>query len=280
MNPLQQVVGYEDWMMQTSRTLLRRSEELKKVDAALQTYQRSPSYPALLALKQAFNAWKLAHGNGNEWRDSARNTNQYATLLDNQLKGIGDTDIGLGAHAFMEPALINTRLGVLYLYSKLDCNDMFKVILEGALDLTTASLEFADVDEKIGTGLEAAKGKAGNVASFVEGKIRQREGQAKPVSSGQLLDTNLPPPPGKLRAIMGQDPREALRGRPEAPRVRSGAVAETQGEMALGQGRSRRHGARDRADDTAQALRLPRHPRAGQPRRLSSARGSTSPRAS
>ena len=177
MDPLQQVVTYEDWMKQTSKILLMRSSELRKVDAALQTYQRSPSYPALLALRHAFNAWKLAHGNGTEWRDSARNTNQYATLLDNQLKGVGDTDVGLGAHAFMEPAPINSRLGVLYLYSKLDCNDLFKVILEGALDLTTASLEFADVSDKVGSGLKAAEDKAGSVASFVEGKIRQREGR-------------------------------------------------------------------------------------------------------
>jgi len=205
MNPVQQVVTYEDWMRQTSRTLLRRSLELKKVDAALQTYQRTPSYPALLALKQTFDAWKLAHGNGNEWRDSARNTNQYATLLDNQLKGIGDTDVALGAQAFMEPALINSRLGVLYLYSKLDCNDMFKVILEGALDLTTASLDFADMDDNISSGLEAAKDKAGSATSFVEAKIRaqiqQREGKETPVSSTQLLGTNVPPPPGRLRAI-------------------------------------------------------------------------------
>jgi hypothetical protein len=201
MSPLQQVVTYEDWMRQTAKTLLRRSAELRKVDVALQTYQRSPSYPALLELRAAFNAWKLAHGNGNEWRDSARNTNQFATLLDNQLKGIADTDVALGAQGFMEPALINSRLGVLYLYSKLDCNDMFKVILEGALDLTTASLEFADVDDKIGSGIEAAKDKAGNVASFVEAKIRQQEGRPKPVTHTQLLDTNAPPPPGKLSAI-------------------------------------------------------------------------------
>lgn len=205
MGPLQKVVTYEDWMKQTSKILLRRSAELKKVDLALQTYERTPSYPALLELNQSFKAWKLAHGNGTEWRDSARNTNQYATLLDNQLKGIGDTDVALGAQAFMEPALINSRLGVLYLYSRLDCNDMFKVILEGALDLTTASLEFAEVDDKIGSGIDAAKDKAGSVASFVEGKVRakiqQQEGKEKPVSSTQLLDTNLPPPPGKLRQI-------------------------------------------------------------------------------
>jgi hypothetical protein len=205
MKPLPQVVSYEDWMKQTSKILLKRSPELKAVDAGLQKYQRSPSYPALLGLTQAFDAWKLAHGKGSEWRDSARNTNQFATLLDNQLTGVGDTDVALGAQAFMEPALINTRLGVLYLYSNLECNDMFKVILEGAIDFTTASLEFADVDGKIGSGLEGAQGTAGSAARFVEEKVREKirkqEGRTTPVTSNQLLETTLPPPPGKLRAI-------------------------------------------------------------------------------
>jgi hypothetical protein len=184
---------------------MRRSPELRKVDAALQAYQRSPSYPALLTLKQSFDDWKLAHGNGDEWRDSARNVNKYATLLDNQLKGIGDTDVALGSHAFMEPALINSRLGVLYLYSQLECNDMFKVILEGALDFTGAALDFGDVDDKIGAALETGKDKAGSAARFVEEKVRsqiqQKEGRATPVTSTQLLDAPITPPPGKLRAI-------------------------------------------------------------------------------
>jgi len=205
MNPLLQTVPYDQWMQYTSKTLLRRSPELKKVDAALQAYQRSPSYPAVLTLRQAFNAWKLAHGQGDEWKDSSRNTNKYATLLDNQLKGVGDTDVALGAHAFMEPALINSRLGVLYLYSRLECNDMFKVILEGALDFTGAALEFGDVDENIGSALEAGKDKAGSAARFVEEKvrnqIRQKEGKATPVTSTQLLDKPVTPPPSKLRAI-------------------------------------------------------------------------------
>ena len=32
-------------------------------------------------------------------------------------------------------------------------------------------------------------------------KIAEKEGKEKPVTSTQLLDTNLPPPPGKLRQI-------------------------------------------------------------------------------
>ena len=205
--PLPKTVAYDEWMTHTARALYARSPELKKVDAALQAYQRSPTYPNLLALSQAFDAWKGAHGNGDEWRDSKRNTNQYATLLDNQLKGVGDTDVAVGAHAFMEPALINSRLGILYLYSRLECNDMFKVILEGALDFTGAVLEYPDVDanENIGTALDAGKDKAGSVASFVEEKVRskikQKEGKPTPVSSTQLLETPATPPPGKLRAI-------------------------------------------------------------------------------
>ena len=205
MNPWLKTVAYDEWLTHTSRALYARSRELKKVDVALQAYQRSPSYPGLIALSQAFDVWKLAHGNGDEWRDSSRNTNKYATLLDNQLKGVGDTDVALGAHAFMEPALINARLGVLYLYSRLECNDMFKVILEGALDFTTASLEFAEVDDNIGSAIEATQDKAGSAARFVEEKIRnqirQREGKATPVTSTQLLEAPAQPPPGRLRAI-------------------------------------------------------------------------------
>lgn len=210
MDKLPEIVGHADWMKMTSATLRKRSAELKALDLAIQKYERTPSQASLIELVEAFDRWKLAHGNGEEWRDSARNANKYADMLDQQIKGIGDTDVALGMPSFMEPALVNSRLGVLYLYSKLECNDMFKVLVEGAIDITTASLDYSADDarpaiERAKSALEKGQGTIGDAAKLAEEKVRARikarEGKPSEVSSAILLDSNPPPPPSAFQKV-------------------------------------------------------------------------------
>ncbi|MDH5540571.1 MAG: hypothetical protein OEY03_14315 [Rhizobacter sp.] len=202
------VMTFAEWKKGTARTLHTRSRELKAVDVALEQYEHTPSAMRFARVKEAFGAWKKSKGPGDAWKGSARDQNQIITLLDQQLRGVGDTDVAGGAQAFMEPALINSRLGALYLFGHMDCDDsVFKVALHGAIDLTTASLDYAGGDSNVAMGQASSalgKGKdaAGKGADFVENKIRAASAGGGTVTSQQLLGGNVvPPTDGRMRQI-------------------------------------------------------------------------------
>lgn len=195
------LMSVDEWKKGTSRLLHSRSLELKALDVELQRYESTPTEFRLARVREAFTAWKKSKGPGDAWKGSGRDKNQLATLLDQQLAGKGDTDVAGGAQAFMEPALINSRLGALYLFGHMDCDDsIFKVVLHGAIDLTTASLDYAGggTNEQMGRaakGLEKGKGAAGAAADKIEAKLRT-------VGSQQMLGANVvPPTDGKLRQM-------------------------------------------------------------------------------
>ncbi len=199
--PLPTLMSPTEWVKGTSMALHTRSASLKGIDAALLAYARTPSAMHLAHVQEKFGAWKTSKGPGDAWKGSGRDKNQLATLLDQQLHGAGDTDVAGGAQAFMEPALINSRLGALYLFGHMDCDDsIFKVVLHGAIDLTTASLDYAGggTNEAMGRatkGLEKGKGAAGAAADKIEAKLRT-------VGSQQMLGANVAPPTdGKLRQM-------------------------------------------------------------------------------
>ena len=210
---LPDVIPAEDWKKYTASALVRRSVQLKKVDAAIQKYNAIRNVVTLLELMEAFDAWKASKGTGDEWKEGQRNKNQYVQLLDQQLSGVGDTDTALGMPGFMEPAMINARLGIVYLYANLRCDDLFKVALEGALDITTASLDFAATDanpniERASSVLGKAKGTALDAAGAIEKKaadrIRSREGKLETVSSRVLLSGPIGEPPSRLRQVWNE----------------------------------------------------------------------------
>jgi len=202
------VMSSEEWKKGTGLVLRARGRELKAVDLALERFEHRPTDMRLAQLKEKFDAWKKSKGPGDAWKGSGRDKNQIATLLDQQLRGVGDTDVAGGAQAFMEPALINSRLGALYLFGHLDCDDsIFKVVLQGSIDLTTASLDFAGGDSNVAMGrASSALGKgraaAGKGADFVENKIRGASAGGASVTSQQLLGANVvAPTDGRLRRM-------------------------------------------------------------------------------
>jgi len=194
------LISFAEWKKGTSMVLHTRSRELKALDVALEQYEHTPSAMRRARVAEAFEAWKKSKGPGDEWKGSGRDKNQLATLLDQQLNGGGDTDVAGGAQAFMEPALINSRLGALYLFGHMDCDDsIFKVVLHGAIDLTTASLDYAGGDSNVqmsraSTGLAKGKGAAGAAADRIEAKLRT-------VGSQQLAANVAPPANGRLREM-------------------------------------------------------------------------------
>ena len=203
---LPSLMTHAEWTKGTSVVLHKRSKELKAVDAGLERYHRTPSLLVLARLKQSFDSWKKSKGPGDAWKGSGRDKNQLATLLDQQLRGAGDTDVAGGAQAFMEPALINSRLGALYLFGHMDCDDsIFKVVLHGAIDLTTASLDYSGGDSDVAMGrtakaLEKGKDAAGAAADKIEAKLRPTAVGGATVASQQLLSANVvAPTDGRMR---------------------------------------------------------------------------------
>lgn len=182
------VVDYADWLKGTAKLFARRSEALQKLDEAIWRYQRKPTAERLELLRKAFDGWKLSKGpEESSWKASGRDKNQLASLLDQQLRGRGDGD-QLGPTAeFMRPDLINARRGVVYLFSHMEVDDsIFKVVLHGAIDLTTASIDYSTAQaalsntnlgtalDRTSTGLSAAKstGLPGSMADKAESRLR------------------------------------------------------------------------------------------------------------
>jgi hypothetical protein len=141
---LPDVVPYDEWLRGTSATLQIRSSALKELDQQILLYFRNRTVYQFHRLVSAFKLWQDSVGTGDAWKDASRNGSKYFTLLDQQLRGKGDTDAAAGAQDFMTPALINSRLGVLYLFGNLEIeDDMFQVLLEGAFEITNVGLGFA-----------------------------------------------------------------------------------------------------------------------------------------
>lgn len=194
-------INYNEWEKQTHRRFAGRSPQMKKLDAAIKAYTIAKSQWSLDAIKEAFEAWKDSKGEGEAWRNSSRNKNMAITRLDNQLSGKGDTDVAIGAQEFMAPTLENTRLGVLYLFANLDCDEsVFKIALGGAVDVATGALDFSGA----GTAkdvLGKLKTPASVLVEDAESRIVTRE-KPREVMSHNLLQEPAapPPPPGALRA--------------------------------------------------------------------------------
>jgi hypothetical protein len=204
------LVTYTEWKNGTTRALHQRSKELKAVDAALKKYTMmcsnmnaisSSDNQYLADVENAFNNWKKSKGPNNAWKNSSRNGNNLFTLLDNQLSGVGDTDKGLGVVDFMAADMVHARLGVLFLFSHLKCDDStFSVALNGAFDITTNSLNYGNVsyDEgNVGKGVKVLDA----VGKKAEAAILARQGRKKNIPSSQMLQSVPPPTDGRLKAI-------------------------------------------------------------------------------
>jgi hypothetical protein len=148
-----ELMTHAQWLKGTGLTLRPRSNLLKELDQEILNYERNPTVFRLASVKEKLKAWQDSKGLNGAWKQDSRNDNGTVSLLDQQVRGLGDTDTAMGTQAFMEPGLINARLGVLYLFSHTYVDDsIFKVVLEGGIDVTTASLGAAG-----GSGAERAQ---------------------------------------------------------------------------------------------------------------------------
>ena len=204
------LMSYQEWMKGTSVGFQMRSKLLKALDNEIHSYERGPSAVKAARVRGAFDAWKRSKGAGSEWKESSRNKNKMATLLDSMLTGQGDTDVGLGAQSFMQPALINSRLGVLYLFGNTLVDDSyFKIALDGAVSITTAALTYTSKDQAVDQTIRdntktassvvgAAKKPLGMAASEIESRITKPK---KKVVESQdlLLEDDAPPQESWLR---------------------------------------------------------------------------------
>jgi hypothetical protein len=187
---VQKLVPYNTWIKETALIIQPRDAALKALDEQILLYERNPTAYRFFEVQSRFKAWKDTKGQGDAWKNDARNRSKHFTLLDQQLRGLGDTDVAMGAQNFMAPALINSRLGVLYLFANTSIEDsIFQVMLEGAFDVTTAGLGTAPdsnaAASRASDVLSVAQKPAGIAAAKVQDKIT-RHGGKKVVRSTQL----------------------------------------------------------------------------------------------
>ena len=160
-----------------------RSPELMAVDAALVRYEKLGDSGSLDMVKRALAKWKVKaskQGGPEAWKKSARNASKAFEELTAQLSPQGDTDAGRGeVPAFMHANLMHSRLGVIYLFSRLETDtSIFKIALEGGLAVTGAALGFA--------GASVKDGGLGNDAASAAGSIMGSVGVV--VDAGVIAD--------------------------------------------------------------------------------------------
>jgi hypothetical protein len=148
------IITYDQYMKDTARFGVSRSPELKAVDEAFRSYEARPTAVAKEQLEKAFEAWKRKQGNDRyAWVSSARNSSQAFTKLDALLAGQGDNDRAFGAGRvpdFMHEDLINARLGVLYLFSRLSVTPgAFNLLLEGGFDLGDQAMALGGASDQV-----------------------------------------------------------------------------------------------------------------------------------
>lgn len=173
------IIDYDTWMKDSAGSALqRRSSELVAVDKAFLAFAKLGTPAAQQTLQNAFEAWKKKQGFGDEWKRSSRNRKQAASKLSAMLAGGDDNDGAFNdgrVPDFMHEELINARLGVLYLFSRVSVvPGLFKMVLEGGLDIAgqVQDISNASAQSKSALGhVTKAKGPLGALADKVEDKL-------------------------------------------------------------------------------------------------------------
>lgn len=193
---------YQEWIRETSSLFRIRSAQLQALDIFIDGYISARSASGLRNLRQAFDTWKKTQGNGDAWRSSHRNKTSIVTQLERELT-TGDIDDIPGAPAQLVDDMANARLGVLYLFSGLRCDDYFEVITHGALDLAGGVLGYeGDETKQIGMQdtskaipaikeLPSTISKTSKALKDIRRKItsRQLQGQTPPMPASRELRT-------------------------------------------------------------------------------------------
>ena len=203
-------ITFQQWKKDTNAVFTTgRSDELKAIGTAFEVYETSSGprkAQGKKALIAAFNAWKATQGPGTEWLKSKRNSSRAMEKLAMLIGGADEeTAFSRGtAPDYMHEELINARLGVLYLFSRLNVTPgLFKMVLEGGLDIVSQSLDVAEVGDDLQSAFGKAQGMHGTLKSPI-GKVldKAERGLVKQVAvknvnlpQGQAPSIDLTPPP-------------------------------------------------------------------------------------
>lgn len=172
------LIDYDTWMKDTARFGLKRSDELVAVDEAFLAYEKLGTGVARQTLQAAFSAWKTKVGAGEAWRRSSRNHRRAADKLDTLLAGGVDDDTAFHRGQvpdFMHEDLVNARLGVLYLFSRLSVTPgLFKMTLNGGLSIAQNAMKVGGSSKQEIKDFKSYSGKASMVAGPLGGALENK----------------------------------------------------------------------------------------------------------
>jgi hypothetical protein len=181
---------YQEWLRETSQAMQPRGRVLKSLDYVLGSYIRSPNPATLQHLRLWLDEWKREQGPGDAWMHSKRNASSGAFIRLHKDLGGSDNDAVFGTQSFMAADLINARLGLLYLFGNLRCDDRyFKIATTGVLDLTIAAINFpasSTNNEKLygsGAALSLAKPELAAGAARLDKRFNRADVAPPPVDS-------------------------------------------------------------------------------------------------
>ncbi|MGA7439412.1 MAG: hypothetical protein WBW32_14940 [Luteibacter sp.] len=133
---------YAQWHKDTNLTVSLTDPTGKAkfgvLDKAVESYTKAPTQAALTSMRNALLDWTgYKDKSGKDaWKKSDRNKKLTITALYNAIVGTGDNDVGFGVPDFMSEGMVNARLGILYLFGNVACDEgKYRVITNGLLDL-------------------------------------------------------------------------------------------------------------------------------------------------
>lgn len=110
------------------------------LDKAVVAYLAAPSSVAFAALRHALLEWTGhmdGRGGAGAWRKSEHNRMLAVSALYAVVEGKGDSDNATGMPDFMSEGMINARLGILYLFGNLTCDEgKYRIVTHGLLDFS------------------------------------------------------------------------------------------------------------------------------------------------
>lgn len=133
---------YKTWQAGTSITPPMAYDEVaeqkfESLDGAVETYLLAPSPSSLNILRAVLRDWIKhtdAEGGPGSWERSKRNQTFLISHLNTTINS-ADTDAALGIPDFMSPGMINARLGILYLFSKIKWEEnVVRFVTSGVID--------------------------------------------------------------------------------------------------------------------------------------------------
>jgi len=137
--PFDYATWNKDTYLPPAVTDLTGQAKFKVLDKAVEAYLKAPSQASLTSMRDALYDWtgyKDRTDGAGAWRKSNRNKKLSVSVLMAAIEGMTDTDKGVGIPDFMSEGMLKSRLGILYLFAHLGCDEgVFRFATNGLLDL-------------------------------------------------------------------------------------------------------------------------------------------------